>query len=1224
MFFSFKLLSTGCLALVCIYTVASENCLFLAHFNQSSKAEVAKGGCEIQAQRMEVNGGAGYKFKDSFPAPGGADLRKRGGNIIYPAPGNIDARQGTMQFWIKPQWIRKSKKKHYLSIKRIISLSFDQQKRQKFEQSGKTGSFGIIVANTTGFDWQLQFRNFGGWKATGISADIKDWKNDEWHHVTVTWQTSGEKVIYLDGIASASGKYNKLKGKPSELIFGSTTYHIDAEACLDEVRILNTVLNDQQIKRDYELQLNGKEFSVAGLNIKKQSLFSGKTKKKSITAAPMLTGNLHTNAVFSASYTTQPIKLDGKLNDVVWSKVLPISGFKKRNGSQPECDSEIKILYNDKYLYFGCKFIEPKTDKLSLIHDQRDLSIYSDDCFEIILDTNNSPESTYHFVGNMIGGVFDARNGDKKFNARNIISIGTVDNGFWTLEFAIPFADLNVIPPAPGEKWAVRLCRERKVVKENSSVPHCSSGFNQRKALAWLAFKGTIGQSGDIKTSLSRTKFMPGLNKFTVSLKNSGNKNHALTLKVSGGRKRIERKVTLAPAMAEQINFSVPITKMKNTNVSVTLKEAGKTLWRGSLKPGFKLLPLSLEKLDTELLNVESDILRWRGVSLSISNELQAGLNKITKAVGKFKQDLKKAIKAGKTISPAACQQITEAVNNFLDWREQRRLIVWQTSPWRDGSSTDLPSESKPFKLNYRMLGNEWEFRAINVAGVLPGGGMDCRLAVSDFYTDNGTRINRSLIHIYHAPFVRNFARELVTDPLVEDAANIFGVYPAKSQRLWVAVNSKAIKPGLYKGNVTIKPVDVEAFSRHAWITIPINIEVLPVSLPTTDKWPLDAMFWVGGYTPVKYEIPMMKFLKEFHINHVMTQRHRYDVGPSPNGMLCKNKKDFSKHEKQLYREFTKKRKQSPWRLSYYNPANINTNDKFLKAALREKMKVFFAWNSCRDPQWVKLMSEHMIKLGFKYDQFMFSGMSDEFKAKDVAQWLRFHAAAYRAAPNVQYLATVLSVPPPGGITTKQMQHTLKYIQNPIFHDRSLWPPKTARRKDFIKIIENNSDPKLHPWIYRCATGMQKMPILSYYRAFPRVAYLTGTEGIAMWTLISLNGKSAKRGNKKVRLTADGIFDQDDPNGKPWDGLCYYHPRQTIRPTKRFMALVEGLEDYAMISMLAIRIRQKQEAGRTILNNYKQLISINTLRKMDKNPSEQELNSWREKMLNALVALQKQ
>lgn len=261
------------------------------------------------------------------------------------------------------------------------------------------------------------------------------------------------------------------------------------------------------------------------------------------------------------------------------------------------------------------------------------------------------------------------------------------------------------------------------------------------------------------------------------------------------------------------------------------------------------------------------------------------------------------------------------------------------------------------------MLGNEWESKAINVTGALPGGGTDCRLAVSDLYTDNGTRINRSLIHIYHAPFVRNFANELVTDPLVEDDANIFGVYPAKTQKLWISVNSRDIKSGLYKGNLTVKPVDIEAFPRQAWIKIPISVKVLPVSLPTTEKWPLDSLFWVGGYTPVKDEIPMMRFLKEFHINHVMTQRHRYDFGPSPNGMLRKDKKGFSEHEKQLYREFVKKRKQSPWRLGYYNPDNINTNDTFLKAALREKMKVFFAWNSCRDTQWIKQMSEHMIKI---------------------------------------------------------------------------------------------------------------------------------------------------------------------------------------------------------------------------------------------------------------------
>lgn len=130
----FYVLLTCCFFFTRIEIVMGEDCLFLAHLNKSSKAEVAKGGGKIQAQRVEVNGGAGYKFKDSFPVPGGLDLRKRGGNVIYPAPGNIDTRQGTIQFWIKPQWIRKSKKKPYLSMNRILAVGFDPQKRQKLSR----------------------------------------------------------------------------------------------------------------------------------------------------------------------------------------------------------------------------------------------------------------------------------------------------------------------------------------------------------------------------------------------------------------------------------------------------------------------------------------------------------------------------------------------------------------------------------------------------------------------------------------------------------------------------------------------------------------------------------------------------------------------------------------------------------------------------------------------------------------------------------------------------------------------------------------------------------------------------------------------------------------------------------------------------------------------------------------------------------------------------------
>ena len=150
--------------------------------------------------------------------------------------------------------------------------------------------------------------------------------------------------------------------------------------------------------------------------------------------------------------------------------------------------------------------------------------------------------------------------------------------------------------------------------------------------------------------------------------------------------------------------------------------------------------------------------------------------------------------------------------------------------------------------------------------------------------------------------------------------------------------------------------------------------------------------------------------------------------------------------------------------------------------------------------------------------------------------------------------------------------------------------------------------PDLHPWIYRCSTSMQTRPLISYYRLAPLNSRLCGVRGIAYWVLTSVNGKKVTRRGREVWCVPDGHFDLSDPDILSMDGMLYWHPRKNVIPTKRFMALVKGLEDYALLDLL-----HQRHPGHP-------LVSDAVLLEMHQQGTLEAIHEWREKVIDALCA----
>ena len=1169
-----RMMTLSLAALATSLAMAADAVLFEANFNDGLEATTARGGGAATASAYaEVNAGAGRHGQ-------GLDLTARGAFVAWPAAGNIDLDQGTLRFWFRPAAWPASKN----FFARLFATVYDLEKRGTTEARP-----GALMICKTEKSRDLEFHNFKSWRQYKFAADVSSWQTDQWVHVVITWEKDGQRRLFLDGELSGEDAYFRGADQPAELVFGSPYFGHDCHGMVDEILILNRALAAAEVRADLSAEpapapvpaaLAAGEYAPVPLPevVLDRQLYTGET-------------------VLTAFYAAEPVVLDGVPDEPFWQQAPPVPPMLTRKGQPPKAASQVRILYDQKNIYFGCDFEEPEIDQLRVDLDQHDQPIYSNDCLELVLDTADSPESTFHLVANMIGGIYDARNGDKRFlNARQAVAKGRRHDGRWTLEFAVPFADLGCHPPFPGETWGVRVCRERYPVSEVSSYPACLSGpFGARSFLARLEFRGSLQAGSGLQMQLVADDFRPGGNRAVLTIANPGAaaataQVTAAAVTAAGPRPPALREtVELAPGKTTTVTAVIP-ADAETIQIALQAAVNGEVVWRAGIKPGFQPPPVAPAELLRLLRLVDGDLLSWEAVNPAAAEGLRRNVERLRGVLQGFQERQAAAVAEGRVLERADCDRVAAEVNGFKQWLDARRLLVWEVSPWENGAAGDLPATDRPAGLHFRQGGNEWEFRALAIAGVLPGGGMDWRLAVADLYGEDGSRVNRANLVVYQAPFVRNNARQLVTDPLIENDADAFTVLPGQSRRFWLALHSRDMAPGRYTTTITVKPLDPLAVPRELWPVIPVTVEILPFTLPPTHEWPLDTFIWHGGMTPCQSEIPSLEFLHRHHISWVSTDRHRYDVGKPANGTL-RNRAPAGAPT-------------APGE-AYFDPANITANDDFLRLAVARRMKVLFAWNICRNPEWVKLMSEHLIDLGFTYDQFIFSGMGDEFRAAALPKYLPFHEQARAVAPRVRWMCTLITVPPPEGCTEEQLDEVMQYIKTPILFNSHLWPRDQERARRMSAWLQRHPD--LHPWIYRCSMSAQTCPLLSYYRLAPLNARLCGVRGLAYWAMSSITGKRVERHGKMVQVTPDGFFDQADPEAQLFDGLTYWHPRKNIIPTKRLMALVEGLEDVAMIHLLEQKTPNHQ------------LIQDKTLLELHQAESQAALNAWRQQMLDALA-----
>lgn len=160
--------------------------------------------------------------------------------------------------------------------------------------------------------------------------------------------------------------------------------------------------------------------------------------------------------------------LDGFLDDAVWQRAVPVTGFRRDrpgDGLPAAEKTEVRVAYTDDALYVGARMYDRDPSRISLLRGRRDSFMQSNDQFLIQLDSYHDHRTTFVFGVTPAGGRNDLVAPNDGFQGMDagwdpVWDAATqVDSLGWVAELRIPFSQLR-FRDAERQVWGVNFRRD--------------------------------------------------------------------------------------------------------------------------------------------------------------------------------------------------------------------------------------------------------------------------------------------------------------------------------------------------------------------------------------------------------------------------------------------------------------------------------------------------------------------------------------------------------------------------------------------------------------------------------------------------------------------------------------------------------------------------------------------------------------------------------------------
>ena len=163
---------------------------------------------------------------------------------------------------------------------------------------------------------------------------------------------------------------------------------------------------------------------------------------------------------------TGTVRLDGALDDAVWSRAEAATGFvqsEPREGQAATEDTEVFIAYDAQNLYIAARMRDSDAAHEIVNDIRKDFREDDQDDFEVIIDTFRDRRNGYVFITNPAGGRVDRQiaNEGREINSSwdAIWDVRTQRHADgWTAEIRIPFRTLRFEPGA-DRPWGINFAR---------------------------------------------------------------------------------------------------------------------------------------------------------------------------------------------------------------------------------------------------------------------------------------------------------------------------------------------------------------------------------------------------------------------------------------------------------------------------------------------------------------------------------------------------------------------------------------------------------------------------------------------------------------------------------------------------------------------------------------------------------------------------------------------
>jgi hypothetical protein len=178
--------------------------------------------------------------------------------------------------------------------------------------------------------------------------------------------------------------------------------------------------------------------------------------------------------VLQVHRSTSPIRIDGRLDDSVWTAAPAATGFVQGEpieGAPARHRTEVRVLYDEQALYVGARMYDDSPDAIARQLVRRD-ETGQFDFFELSLDPNLDLRTGYLFQISAAGVqgdayLFDDVRDDRSWNAVWESAV-QVDEQGWTAELRIPLSQIRYMPSPNPQDWGINFSRRRVASNERS------------------------------------------------------------------------------------------------------------------------------------------------------------------------------------------------------------------------------------------------------------------------------------------------------------------------------------------------------------------------------------------------------------------------------------------------------------------------------------------------------------------------------------------------------------------------------------------------------------------------------------------------------------------------------------------------------------------------------------------------------------------------------------